>query len=152
MSIAFLIRPMTASDTDSAAALHHEAFGAQSWTAADFAAGFSQAGRKGWLAQLDGKAIGFILLQIAGDEAEILTLATTTDCLRQGVATQLVQHCRQVLVGHGMKRLLLEVASDNNAARALYDKTGFTAYGVRPHYYSRGGSKIDAVLLEWLAA
>lgn len=48
----------------------------------------------------------------------------------------------------GATRLFLEVAEDNAAARALYDRLGFEPAGRRPRYYSRpNGPAVDALLL-----
>ncbi|MFA4893699.1 GNAT family N-acetyltransferase, partial [Brevundimonas sp.] len=48
----------------------------------------------------------------------------------------------------GARRLFLEVAEDNEAARALYGRAGFSEAGRRPRYYARAdGSRRDALLL-----
>jgi ribosomal-protein-alanine N-acetyltransferase len=44
----------------------------------------------------------------------------------------------------GAARLFLEVAENNSAGRALYERLGFTQVGKRPRYYPSG---IDALLL-----
>ncbi len=47
-----------------------------------------------------------------------------------------------------VKRLFLEVASDNDAAVALYKGLGFAAAGRRKGYYQRpGGKSADALIL-----
>jgi ribosomal-protein-alanine N-acetyltransferase len=47
----------------------------------------------------------------------------------------------------GLPSVVLEVASDNAAARGLYAAAGFVMVGRRPRYYRRGGETIDALLL-----
>ena len=48
----------------------------------------------------------------------------------------------------GATRVFLEVAEDNLAARALYERTGFVEAGRRPGYYAAAdGGRRDALLL-----
>ena len=48
----------------------------------------------------------------------------------------------------GAVRLFLEVAEDNAAARALYDRAGFRPIGRRKAYYARpDGGRTDALVL-----
>jgi ribosomal-protein-alanine N-acetyltransferase len=52
------------------------------------------------------------------------------------------------LIGAGTTTLFIEVARDNDAARALYEALGFTETGVRKGYYARGaGGAEDALLM-----
>ena len=47
--------------------------------------------------------------------------------------------------------LWLEVAVDNAAAVALYEKAGFETTGRRPRYYARpSGERVDALLMRRL--
>ena len=93
-------------------------------------------------------ADGFILLRVVADEAEILTLAVRPQARHGGLATALVRQGAAAATEHGATRLLLEVAQDNGAARALYARAGFTQAGRRIGYYARaGGSRADALIL-----
>jgi ribosomal-protein-alanine N-acetyltransferase len=67
---------------------------------------------------------------------------------RHGVGTELVARGAAEAAARGAKRLFLEVADDNAAARALYARAGFAEAGRRPRYYARAdGSRRDALLL-----
>lgn len=124
------------------AAVHAEASDS-SWTARAFDDLLKQSGMI-----LEFKADGFVLVQVAADEAEILTLAVRPAARRRGVATALLKTAagRAELAGAG--RLFLEVAEDNIAARALYSRLGFASVGRRPRYYARpAGPPVDALLL-----
>ncbi|MCZ7594452.1 MAG: GNAT family N-acetyltransferase [Hyphomicrobium sp.] len=47
-----------------------------------------------------------------------------------------------------VRRLFLEVASDNDPAIALYKSLGFKTAGRRKAYYQRGaGESVDAIIL-----
>jgi len=88
---------------------------------------------------------GFLLVQTVLDEAEILTLAVDPSQRRQGTADALM---RDFFDATGTANILLEVAQDNEAALALYNKLGFKVSGTRSAYYDRAdGPKVDAVLM-----
>lgn len=91
---------------------------------------------------------GFILCRVAADEAEILTLAVRPSARRNGLGARLTAEAARRAASAGATRLFLEVAEDNAAARALYDRAGFRAAGRRPAYYARpDGGRVDALLL-----
>ncbi len=124
------------------AAIHAEAFDAP-WSAEAFAALLAQPG-----IILEAAPDGFVMVQAAADEAEILTLAVRPTARRKGVATALVETAAQRVELAGAGRLFLEVAEDNLAARALYARLGFEPVGRRPRYYARAnGPAVDALLL-----
>ena len=124
------------------AVLHAEAF-ETSWSAEAFARLLDQPG-----VSLTVEPDGFILLQAAADEAEILTLAVRPSARRQGLATRLVEAAAAQAAVGGTGRMFLEVAEDNGPARALYSRLGFAQVGRRLRYYARaGGLTVDALLL-----
>ncbi len=124
------------------AALHAEAFDVP-WSASAFADLLGQPG-----VLLEAEADGFVLVRVAADEAEILTLAVRPDMRRVGLGSRLMRVAADRAASAGAERLLLEVAEDNAAARALYARLGFQTAGRRPRYYARpNASPVDALLL-----
>lgn len=128
------------------AAIHAEAFAGPHdapWSAAAFADLLTDPG-----VFAVSRRDGFILMRAVADEAEILTLAVRPTARRTGEGGRLV---REGLVGAaelGAVRVFLEVAEDNAAARALYQKAGFAEAGRRPGYYAgANGRRRDALLL-----
>ena len=99
----------------------------------------------------EAEADGFILMRQADDEAEVLTLAVLPDARRRGRGLALLQAalatyraCRD----RGVSDVFLEVAADNDAARALYQSLGMIESGRRRGYYGRSdGSSVDALIL-----
>ena len=87
---------------------------------------------------------GFVLARVTADEAEILTLAVQPTARRGGLGRQLLRAVMDEASRRGAKKLFLEVAPENAAARALYASFGFIQVGHRPHYYPEGG---DALVL-----
>ncbi len=82
------------------------------------------------------EAGGFILIRVAADEAEILTLAVTPDERRRGRGYFLVMKATELARSLGVRSLFLEVSVRNISAYALYTKAGFQEVGRRRHYYS----------------
>lgn len=92
--------------------------------------------------------VGFVMGQIAADEAEILSIGVAKDWQRIGLAKRLVEGVERAVKRAGAKRLFLEVADDNAAARELYTRAGFKEVGRRKGYYTRkGGASVDALVL-----
>ena len=84
--------------------------------------------------------LGFILCRAGGGECEILTLAVLPAERRQGVATALLGTALAEATARGSGAIFLEVAADNHAARALYERQGFAVVGRRASYYRHESS------------
>lgn len=127
-------------------AIHGEAFAGPHDTP------WSEAAFTGLLGQAGVFAVeapdGFILMRAVADEAEILTLAVRPSARRGGLGGRLVGEGVLAAAARGAARVFLEVAEDNEPARALYAKAGFVEAGRRPGYYAApDGSRRDALLL-----
>ena len=91
---------------------------------------------------------GFILGQLAADEAEILSIGVAPEFQRRGLGKRLVEGLARAAKRAESRRLFLEVASDNDAASGLYLCLGFQPIGGRKGYYQRqGGPPADAINL-----
>ncbi len=91
--------------------------------------------------------VGFALARIAGDDAELLSLCVLPTHRGQGVATRLLDEIMVLARRIGARRMLLEVAETNDAARALYASRGFAAGRRRPDYY-RAPNRVPVAALE----
>jgi [ribosomal protein S18]-alanine N-acetyltransferase len=87
---------------------------------------------------------GMLIARIAGQDAEVLTLAVQPGARRQGIARTLLRSAIAEAHGRGATALFLEVATTNVAARALYRQAGFGEVGQRRRYYADGS---DAIVL-----
>ncbi len=85
---------------------------------------------------------GILILRVAADEAEILTIGVTAR--RRGLGTALMRAAIEKAKTMGAAVLHLEAAAGNIAAQEFYKSLGFAAAGRRPNYYANGD---DAVLL-----
>ncbi|MCK8462957.1 ribosomal protein S18-alanine N-acetyltransferase [Aliiroseovarius sp. S1339] len=91
---------------------------------------------------------GFAMGRVIVDEAELLTVAVHREQQGKGIGRQLLQQFEQQAQTRGATRAFLEVAQDNETARALYLSAGWTESGRRTGYYARRGSgNADAILL-----
>ncbi len=104
-------------------------------------------GAGGLLAGFDADNPGaFVLYRRAADEGEIISIGVIPEGRRKGLARALLGAMLGRLGEQGVARLFLEVDEHNAAARAFYEKAGFTAAGRRAGYYGRGKDKSDAVV------
>lgn len=91
----------------------------------------------------------FILTRCAGDEAEILTVATDPAHRNQGYASTLLRDAKRRLAAQGVVSVFLEVAAGNQAAQALYQKAQFCEVSRRAAYYKRAdGIREDALVFQ----
>jgi [ribosomal protein S18]-alanine N-acetyltransferase len=100
-----------------------------------------------WVARAAADASGirgFLVAWRVADELEILFVATDPAYRRRGVGRALVGRALEEASEEGLKKVLLEVAGRNEAARGLYEAMGFREEGVRRGYYADGD---DAVLM-----
>lgn len=136
-----VLRPLGALDLDRAAAMHGEAFvpfGERGWTRRDMAELLASPGVAGLLLEIDGADVGMAIWRVVADESELITIAVRPAYRRRGAARHLLTAVLDHARAAGARSLILEVAADNAAARALYDLFGFFAAGIRRAYFRRG--------------
>jgi ribosomal-protein-alanine N-acetyltransferase len=133
---------------------------------ASFEDGWSESDFRTWLSRTEGfavvasraissratssrewEAIAFGLGLAAGDDAELLTIATDQGRRRAGLGRQIFGALDKEAARRGLKRWVLEMARNNLPAIGLYKSFGFVEIGVRKAYYSQGGSRVDALVL-----
>lgn len=138
-----ITRPASPDDAALLARLHAECFD-DSWDEAAFDAFLRDPSIFALMAGEDA----FILVRVAADESEILSLGTRPDVRRRGAARALVRAGAIEAQRRAAERMFLEVAADNEAALTLYQVAGFRAVGHRPGYYvNADGAIVDAVIL-----
>ncbi len=92
---------------------------------------------------------GFVLVRVAADEAEILTLAVVPASRRAGLGRALMAAAEAYALEKRAGEIFLEVAEDNAPALSLYAGLGYEAVGRRPDYYPRlGAEACDALVLQ----
>lgn len=109
------------------------------WDAASFSRSLTHPGAIAFVARIaEAPGIaGFVLGQVAADEAEILSLGVAGFWQRQRIGALLVEALCHAARDKQVARLYLEVAESNLAARTLYSRLGFHESGRRKGYYAR---------------
>ena len=132
----------TETDRCHCAAIHAACF-AEPWDANALAQLLAMPGAIGLSAHDTAGPAGFILVRIAGDDCEIITLAVLEKARGRGTAGMLVNEAALRAVALGATRQILEVGAKNHRALKLYTRLGFERCGKRPGYYADG----DALIL-----
>ncbi len=128
-------------------ALHEQTF-SPAWTTEEFTDLLKTPGALVQILSVGEEPAGFCFYRLMSDEAEILTLAVLPDHRRRSYGENiLIEGCRQ-LKEHKIRSLFLEVSVSNEAARRLYEKSGFQEAGRRRNYYREGDLKVDALILK----
>ena len=79
--------------------------------------------------------VGFILVRVVEDEAEIITIAVIPRHRKKGLALALLDAVIDELDERSVAELHLEVEEKNKAAINLYKESGFEIVGERKAYY-----------------
>ena len=137
------LRLVAPTDAALLAALHKQGFH-EAWDERAFTTLMATPGIFGVLAGTT-QPLGFILCRKAADEAEVLTLMVPEVYRRHGIATALMDRAAETAQADKVAALFLEVADDNDAARAFYAARGFVEIGRRPRYYN---AKVDALMMK----
>jgi ribosomal-protein-alanine N-acetyltransferase len=98
-----------------------------------------------WVAEMDGKLVGMIVVWLIVDEVHVATIATHPDFRRQGIAKRLLSHALRQLSNEGAQSSFLEVRASNLAAQEMYRKFGYGESGIRRRYYKDNDE--DAILM-----
>jgi ribosomal-protein-alanine N-acetyltransferase len=93
------------------------------------------------------RPVGFVMIRVAGDEAEVLTLAVGERQRRRGTGRRLMDEAIRRLYHDRIRSLFLEVDEGNTAARALYANLGFREVGRRRNYYAAAGGDTSCALV-----
>ena len=92
---------------------------------------------------------GFAVGQVIVDEAELFLIMTKPEHRKQGVGHRILATFEQQAFQNAVRRIILEVADTNTAARALYSANGYQQIAVRKNYYTfPNGSHADAIVME----
>lgn len=136
------MRQLTSVDARDMAAIHAKSF-ERSWDALEMATHTQRDLCFGL--DVAGTLSAFIIISLAADQAEILTIATAPDARRTGLGKDLLARSEKELKSRGAAEFFLEVAEDNTSAIALYRGAGFAPIGRRPRYYRRAEGRIAAL-------
>lgn len=93
------------------------------------------------VAEMDGRAVGYMGLQIFSGEGYVTNVAVLPEYRCRGIAKALIE----AQMKRDMEFITLEVRKSNIPAISLYEKAGFENVGVRPGFYTAPDE--DAVIM-----
>lgn len=142
----------TSDDIDAVMSVMDAAFGntfGEAWTRSQLSGILPMTGVSMMLAwdREEDAAVGFSLIRVVADEAELLLIAVLPSRHRRGIGRRLLDHFMRQADDDGVRRVHLEVR-DGNPAVDMYRAAGFSAVGRRRNYYqSPDGKRFDAITL-----
>ncbi|MFV8756786.1 ribosomal protein S18-alanine N-acetyltransferase [Nannocystaceae bacterium ST9] len=87
------------------------------------------------IAHADARPIAYACAPRLAEVAELRRIGVVTEARARGVGRDLLDRVIDHAKLAGCTRIELEVAADNHAAIALYQRKGFRRVGLRPRYY-----------------
>lgn len=91
-----------------------------------------------YLAVIDEKIAGYILVLIKRKDAKIYSLGVDSRYRSMGISSKLLQVALHEIKNRGFKKIMLEVRSDNEKALALYKKFEFKIEKKETAFYRDG--------------
>lgn len=140
-----ILREMTEADLGAVLRIEREVH-AHPWTLGNF----SDALRSGYQCKVfesAGVVMGYAVMMLAVDEAELLDIAIDKAHQRKGIGRKLLEAMSSLARHANMRRMVLEVRASNQPAIALYRASGFEQIGLRRDYYPAANGREDAILM-----
>jgi ribosomal-protein-alanine N-acetyltransferase len=142
-----LLRDLEWTDLAHLAGLEQQLFADDAWSEATWWSELAGRPRRDYVVAKtsDGTIAGYAGLDLSGDVADVMTIATSPGHQGRGTGRLLLAELVRRATAHGADAVLLEVRADNDAARRLYDQAGFEVISVRRRYYQPGD--VDALVM-----
>lgn len=107
----------------------------QPWSEQSLADELENDSAKFLVAEINGKAVGYIGLFIVMESCYLSNIAVFPEYRRKGVATALFHRAFSEAQNHGVDFISLEVRPSNTEALQLYTSLGFEEMGLRKNFY-----------------
>ena len=142
-----VVEPASLRDAPALAQIHGASFH-RGWGESEFESMLTERNTLVHRLRVGRKTVGFSVSRMAADEAEILSIAVAESHRGRGLSHNLLLTHLGHLAGRGVRTVFLEVEENNQPARRLYQRAGFTVVGRRERYYRQsGGEPLDALLM-----
>jgi ribosomal-protein-alanine N-acetyltransferase len=141
-----VVEAATIRDAPRLAQLHGSSFH-RGWGESEFESMLSERNTLVHRLRVGRRTIGFAVSRMAADEAEILSIAIDAAQRGKGFSRMLLLTHLGHLAGRGVRTIFLEVEENNQPARRLYERAGFSAVGRRDRYYRQDGEQLNALLM-----
>ena len=83
------------------------------------------------------RAVAYVGAMLALDEGQITNVAVHPDFRRRGLGAKLLEELDEVARARGLVQISLEVRVSNEAAIALYERSGYAVAGTRRGFYKK---------------
>ena len=130
-----IIRAMTHSDVEDVYRIEEDTF-SDAWSLESFIYSVSAEYDYSVVAEYDGEILGYAIMMISFDTADIANIAVDIAHRRKGIAEKLMKRLLEHGNSTGVSQYMLEVRQNNTVAINLYEKFGFEIIGKRKNYYS----------------
>ena len=105
------------------------------WSEKQFLSFFDTQHHYFFLVKDQEKILGFILLFVMFEDAEIELIGVDESFKRQGIGKKLLKQSIDFLISEGVSSLFIEVRESNQEAQGFYAKEGFEKIDRRKRYY-----------------
>ena len=130
-----VIREARITDADNIAFVEEDCFSTP-WSRKSVAEAISHEPWHLFVADLDGKIVGYGGVYLILDEGQISNIAVLGSYRSKGIGKAILDAIIDLCKKEGCARITLELRKSNDAAHALYKKCGFVEVGERPNFYS----------------
>ncbi|WP_342306300.1 ribosomal protein S18-alanine N-acetyltransferase [Methanolobus sp. ZRKC5] len=91
----------------------------------------------GFLVYEGDRVLGYAIVGSSEDKrkAHLQSIAVHKECLRQGIASKLLEWCIDLVKLYGFNKMMLEVRESNVTAQLFYSNNGFLVEGKIDGYY-----------------
>ncbi len=131
-----IIRKMNSEDCQAVYDLECKCFGDSGWNVVDYEDMVSSDNHICYIAEIDRKLVGFALVIVAVDTADLINIAVEQAYRGQGISKLLMSQLDIESHRQGWLNMTLEVRESNKIAISLYERCGFQKISVRKRYYS----------------
>ena len=102
-----------------------------------------------WCAFRNNELLGFLLLQVIKDQAEVLTFCVDSQFQGQGIGKKILKTVIDDFKDSNGQEIILDVSKSNGAAIHLYTQFNFKPFAIRERYYqSTQGFQTDAIVMK----
>lgn len=134
-----------ADDIDAVLAIEQRIY-AFPWSRGNFVDSLAS-GYSAWLMRDEGEMLGYAVMTLVVDEAQLLNISIVAERQRAGFGSLLLEYLFDVARSQGALRMFLEVRPSNDSGLALYRRYGFAQVGMRADYYpAQQGREVALVL------
>ena len=137
---AIVIRPAEASDVGTLVAIENQVFPTDRLSERALLRSLRSATISMLTAAEAGRPIGYALLhrRTGSSLVRLASIAVAAAAAGRGLGKGLLEAAEREAARHGARRIRLEVRPDNEAARALYEGSGYRRFAMVEEYYSDG--------------